>query len=503
VGVGCLDVLIAPIGDQDPFSDPGDVKGPVLTLAEQVQPQRVYLLPTKLPAGVESSSPHNRETFAEALRTREQLLAADARLSTETVTIHLVIVADSTDYLHVFDALRGAARRITSELAHADALSFHVIASSGTPAMQAGMLLMVNSGLLSRPQDPPVRVYQVAPPEPGQESRVSRLDVSLLEFTRLVDQACGLFEREDFGAASIVLQRLADVAANADRKQSAMASERYALALRLHQRLAFSAARDALNELLGDHAVRTYFRGLVPVMRQQAAQLQRLIDGDRQAFMYDLLLGAERQQRAGVYADVLARSWRVVEATLRDRASTQFGIDVNRAPEGGDGYVALLIKELEMCGDTALSTGLAAELNEPLRAQLNARLRDRLSTGSRQLRDALFVEFKLARSWTEQVKPSEQEEPAVVRWALSRLSSTGVQPVSTFGDLNRWVNVVRMHSVVAHGLLDVDELDAEAALALARQVVGATIGLPDESHPFGLRNHQQVTTLLRQSLAAL
>jgi hypothetical protein len=498
-----LDVLIAPIGDQDPFTGPSDAKGPVLTLAEQIQPQRVYLLPTKLPAGMESGSPDNKETFAEALKTREQLLAADARLSTETVTIHLVIVADSTDYLHVFDALRGAARRITSEMAHVDSVSFHVIASSGTPAMQAGMLLMVNSGIIARPQDPPVRVYQVAPPEPGQESLVSRVDVSLLEFTRLVEQACSLFEGETFDSASVVLQRLAEVAANADRKQSALAAERYAIALRLHQRLAYTSARDALNELLGDHAVRTYFRGLVPVMRQQAAQLQRLIDGDRQAFMHDLLLGAERLQRAGAYADVMARSWRVVEATLRNRASSQFNIDVNRASEGGDGYVALLIKELEMCGDTALSTCLDAEIGEPLKTRLNARLRDRLTTGSRSLRDALFVEFKLARSWTEQVKPSEQEEPAVVRWALSRLSSTGVQPVSTIADLSRWVNVVRSHSVVAYGLLDVDDLDAEAALALAHQVVGATMGPLDEAYPFGLRNLQQVTTLLRQSLTAL
>ncbi len=504
-----MDVLIAPVGDQDPFSWKNDLKGSVLTLVEHLQPDRVFLLPTQLPPGYAGNG-ENRETYSSAIKTREFLQQHEAFQNGDAITIVPLCVENATDYTQVLGALHGAALQIMSSLRDVETLRLHVSAASGTPAIKADMILLVSSGVLSREGMDPPRVYQVANPSIQPDNRVSTVDVTIIEAARLVDHACVLLRQEELDAACQDLKRLAEIAGSPARRALAATLDRYVAAHQLHEQLAYSRARQALSDLLGNATYRAQLDGIADLIRRQIATLQRLNNGDPVELYRDLLLNAEQRQRRGEYADALARCWRVAEGTLRERLRDKHDVDLDddghalkldqvarirhidpkRTMLDGESrrlrrtlYASQLMKVLDALGDSSLNNALMKPLNPEMQKQVNGRLVEQLKSHDQRLSRELRSKLRL---------------PALRNF--NELAKTNTYRIRTYDDLAIWLNVVRNCSIVAHGHADVGKVDGEAAVALARQIVAAVVGAPERDHPFGPQAHEQTVQWARAAL---
>lgn len=513
-----MNVLVTPIGDQDPLSEKTNERGSVLTLADHLQHafDRVFLLYARHPSGEDSrvyvdASGNKRslrlDYHALAEETRDALRADAPRISRDAVTLLPLVMANPADYRQAFTAAEQAARIIMQTLtAEGNPYTLYVSAASGTPALKAAMILLVSSGLLATSDGPPPTVYQVADPRyvDADAGRVTTVDVTLIEAVRLISHSCDLLDAETLEAARENLQRLAKIAYSLARRQLAAALDRYVAALQTHQRLAYAQAEREMSNLLPDPltdpATSAPLGGIHRLIGQQIDTLRAAADpGNRTALLHDLLLNAERRQRHGEYADALARCWRVVDEALWWRLKNQHGIgrDVRLSPDqrdmltqnssdeklkervlGPDGpklplYVEHVVEILHALHDT----GITRALEMPLDAELGSQARERIDEQPKKLRDDLKRRLRNNRSSTGD------------RFAMK-----------TYDDLLAWVNFMRNHSVVGHGHADVADVDGAAAAALARHIVTAVAGAPATDHPFGLSEYRRFTQWARGAL---
>jgi hypothetical protein len=106
-----MDVLVAPVGLQDPLSPKNQQFGSVLAIAEKVRPRLVFLLPTRLPEG-ESPRDPEAETYLNALETKTHLERLLPGVVVEVVTLVVRAAHLSED---VFPAVERAVDRIHQE----------------------------------------------------------------------------------------------------------------------------------------------------------------------------------------------------------------------------------------------------------------------------------------------------------------------------------------------------------------------------------------------------
>src|SRR5579871_5884662 len=139
-----MDVLVAPVGDQDPTSPKNAQPGSILTLAAKLRPALIYLLPTRLPAGLEGTGHRGSETFANAVHTREQLELLDFRPAVEIIEL---VVAKPNLPREILPEMERAAARIRQECAiYDEPVTMHVSAASGTPTIKLAAMLLVSGG---------------------------------------------------------------------------------------------------------------------------------------------------------------------------------------------------------------------------------------------------------------------------------------------------------------------------------------------------------------------
>jgi len=484
------------------------VPGSILTLVNQLKPDRVILLPTRHPSGARVNERGAKlDTYENAVRTREELYKGEYCQRVTDVVIEPLLVANPTDYASVLESLRRSIKSFKNKLGDGQA-RLYVSAASGTPAIKTGMVLFVSSGELAPDR---TEVYQVADPRyvTAGETRISTVDVSVIEAMRLIAHVSDLLKGEALDLARENLQRLALISASPERRSLIIALGHYLEALQLHQRLAYRAARQRLSVLMSEKENQARLNRIASLIGQQMQVLHELTGGDKTVLLHDLLLNAERRQRRGEYADALARCWRVVEETLREqlhrvhhvyedgmvsveqrvKLEQVFATRQTSPLEGnrlrGNLYVGLLVSILRALDDQVVAIALSQTLGPYLQRSINLCLQQQMDSGSDDLKADLRSSFKI---YTGQM--------------IAELAFPGGYKVITHDDLLRWINIVRNRSVVGHGYQDVGQVEGEAAVALARQVVSAIVGLPVPNHPFGLQEHRRMADWAREAIIA-
>ncbi len=527
-----MKVLIAPVGSSDPYSERrGDEPGPVLTLAQHDSYDFIYLIYTRHPSGEPSRvvSIAGREQTVEldykarAGRTRDAIGTRGGPSVQAAIDLVPLTLENPTDYREVLSQAEQVVRQIKEhlrELAGDDwsELVLDVSAASGTPALKAAMILLVSAGVLSTAGTAP-RVFQVADPVYGEanKGRVSEVDVTVIEATRLVDHAADLMQHERLDAALEDLRRLRQITPSIRRRRLLGALIQYVEALQKHRLLAYGEARKAMKEIDRSDRTRLPLEPIAPLRARQIELLDTLHRGvDTVALLHDLLLSVERQRQRGEYADAVARAWQVTAEVLEQRAvdvyeqccadsektaalerwfRAQRGcrvgpdepMDLARAVRGE--YMSLYPRNyrelLLVMNDVAVKNCFKLNLPEELALCFDRHLARQLRSRHAGLKGELIKE--LGRGMT-----AESLAEALVEGRTTRIKN--------YQDLFFWVNIVRNRTVVAHGHVEVDAVDAEAASLLVDRIVEDTYGLPAADHPFGSHTHHRTVQWIRQAL---
>ncbi len=451
-----MHILISPVGLNDPFGT-DDTEGSVLTLANTVRPDVIFLLYTWHPSGRARTE---RGELLDFTAKAEQIATLLQRSGDGRPEVHLLplVVEDPTDYAVILPVLERAAQHIRERLRGiAQPLHLHVSAASGTPTIKTSMMLLVSSGVLSSPSAGPARVYLVANPHHRQEDqRVSEVDVTIVEAARLAAQIDALMRRGDLDAARHDAQWLTQIAYSAERRACAALVDRYLEGLQRHQRLAYASAEAALRQVRDEVERTARLHRLAPILDRQVAYLRRLIENgsdDQGALLHDLLLNAEWHARRGDYADALARCWAVMEEALRVYRRRIADPD-SAAPPSVTLYQA--VDHLLSRGDpTAVETFRNAPLDQAMRDDAEARVGEQLQRHA-------------GTAFATQVRP--------------RLT----EGMRTYRDLFAWLGAVRNHSPLAHGHIEVGVVEARLGVALARHVLTSFDVTLAVDHPFAL-----------------
>jgi len=464
-----MDILIAPIGEQDPFSKKNNQPGSAVAIADRVQPKITYLLPTKKPDGSTSAG---TETYAQAELTREVL---QQRIPGIVVEIVPLVVDKPNLPDQIFGALMPLIERVRKECAiwasEEPLTTIHVNAGSGTPAIKEAVTLLASSGVLAQ-EGQRVEVYVVDDPAhvAAGENRVHAVDIGYLEELRLAPTIRSLFEARQWALARENLERMATLIANSDRLAVALTVSRVLSVFGILDQLSYTRAQSVFRDLLQRRETRRTVEVLPEVaelLSESGVCIDRLAKGERYPILYDLLAGMEHRVHRGEYADALGRGWNLTESALRERLRVYHNLDLDMPTPSAEQkrrlgsslalddqgrikseqYVGSLWRSLLNLEDPVLKSIDNGSVPGDLAASINAELTAQLRVTSR-LADALKRTFRNALG----ARPAQ---PCVTVWANAR----------------DYLNAMRNNSIVAHGEHEVSEIAARTAVELAREVL--------------------------------
>jgi len=303
-------IMLSCVGNRDPIAEDTNEEGAILTLVRKVRPEVVVLFPTK-------DHPENKweGTGEKAAWTKELLETQEFRdLGVKCCEVLELVLEDPTVHKEVLKALRS---RIADTLkmfaSPGEELEIHVNVSSGTPQMHASWLVLANSGYI-----PNARLYQVSSPRFGKKSideRVSEIEHSFVREDMLIERAKRDMSIGAFEAAAKDMEEIARITSYMERSQLYSIFSDLARAYSYWDRLDYTKARDKLNKIAGQAARFIELKKLSPFLERQAKVVSELSSANEETFLLltDIYHNAYRRFHRGEYADVVARSWRLVE----------------------------------------------------------------------------------------------------------------------------------------------------------------------------------------------
>jgi hypothetical protein len=133
---------------------------------------------------------------------------------------------------------------------------------------------------------------------------------------------------------------------------------------------------------------------------------------------------------------------------------------------------------------------LQTALPDDLRHRFNMRLVEQLRGPDERLKRDLWGPYKATYDSPDRYADALES---------GRKRKIGVR---TYSHLLDWVNKVRNRTVLAHGHIDANATDAEAAAEVLRRIADVTVGLPPDDHPFGPCIHNELVAHIKDTLVA-
>lgn len=312
-------VMISCVGNRDPFARDNNQTGPVLTVAEKIRPDAVFLLPTSQMGNPQSATEEN------AWKTKEYLDILDWR---PKVSVLPLLVRDAANVQEVMTVMKSELRRLL-EVLQADGVPFelHLNVSSGTPQMQQTLIVLAHSGFFPAP----TLLWQALDPKLAVGDRVRSVTTHFLEEENILHAIRKYADQYAFGVIALEFKRLAEISAFQARRSLAEEFRRLFLAYAAWDHLDYRQALDRLRSVWRRFQG-TEAKDLDTALAEQAAFLERLCRESTETVLVlvDLYSNAERAFARQAYADVLARFWRLYEGALWLWIREVYGVEPDR-----------------------------------------------------------------------------------------------------------------------------------------------------------------------------
>jgi len=445
-------VMISYVGMRDPFAQDNNQAGPVLTVAESIRPDVVFLLPTSQMGNARSSTEEN------AWKTKEYLDILDWR---PKVSVLPLLIRDAANVQDVLTVTKSELRRVLDVL-QSDGVPFelHLNVSSGTPQMQQTLLVLAHSGFFPAPTS----LWQALDPRLAVGDRVRSVTTHFLEEENILHAIRKYADQYAFGVIALEFKRLAEISAFQARRSLAEEFQRLFLAYaawdHLHYRHALDRLRSVWRRFQGTEA-----KDLDAAFAEQAAFLERLCREPTETVpvLVDLYYNADRAFARQAYADALARFWRLYEGALRLWIREVYGIDPDR----------FRLSALQSSREDVRRWAAEAYRQGAVRAadvSVGNHVAVRSGDGGEHAAGEGY-----AKLW-EMVRFLEEIGDQHFRQLAEQdvdVPTTGAPTKKKLGILLEELRRKRNVSIVAHGLEPVERLDAERALVAGRTLISA------------------------------
>ena len=360
-----LKILLSAVGLHDPL-DAGEKEGPVMAAVRELEPDILFLFPTRRQVNEKFTSTEEncRATTAELGKSYQDLKVYERTLN----------LPDPTDYGKIIKLLTGEIEDIKAQYS-GSATEYVVSITSGTPQLQSAFLVLLGSNRLR------AKAYQVVDPrylEPG-EDRVRLVDTHFMEESNQINRARKFFNKNSFESAGAELLELACYTIYPEREKKAevfhdLATCYFHWDLYQHEE-ALKQVKKCLPQL------KKYgFEDLAAVAGEQAAILEEIIALDeRENYLNlaDLYHNSLRRLQGRQHVDCLNRFKRIYEGAFYYVADTRLNIKqkkVENLPQNikslqnrQQGYLSTydisnLYKRIK--GEEIISDNLEHQLNE-------------------------------------------------------------------------------------------------------------------------------------------
>jgi hypothetical protein len=304
-------VLLSFIGMRDPYNDADGTKGSLLSLCDQIRPDRIYLFPSK----GEKSETESRAREAEKILT--------AKPPAPVVTIMPLEVTDATDFVQLSARFEDKISEVVAGLTEGRKIledyEFHINCSSGTQQMAAIGYVLASAGRFPR-----IVRWQVKDPKyvAPNEPRVIKIEADIIGENTYIQRVKGNLKKFNFPSIFNDLKFLARIAAG-ERREKAETLSKVFDAYVLMDILRYKEAYAAIKE------VSSPYWDAAPLNRQ-IATLKNLQNGGSKETpenLIDLFFNMERCRERGAFADVLSRFYRLEEGVLYYRVKNEHKVD--------------------------------------------------------------------------------------------------------------------------------------------------------------------------------
>lgn len=312
-------VLLTFVGLQDPYSNKTDSEGSILTLARSIEPDLVFMLPSKRLLGSES------ETETNAKDTKEWLMNF-VNLNEEDIYTFPLSLANPTNIPVLLEQGSIEIKQILETLEEED-VEIAINTSSGTPQMQSCWYIWANSGLFAPYQ---IKLYQIGNPQyVPEEKRVETITIEFMEEGNTIERIQQYLKRAMYLAASEEGNRLSQISSYSNRRTRAEIIANISMAYHNWDLLNYTKALPLLRRLLVRYDRSIDLANLTELLKRQIEALNLLnnSESDTIAILTDVYFNAVRRFRQNAYADTLARIWRLIEGCLYYRLRSKHGVE--------------------------------------------------------------------------------------------------------------------------------------------------------------------------------
>lgn len=429
-----------------------------MTLCRFLQPDLFYLMPTaEGPAPADSTTKQAQET-SDYLVSEQKTGKIQLQMK---IHIRPISVTDPTDYLQIMPSIRRLVSEVLNELGTlSEDFTLHANCSSGTPQLKGIWPILANAGLLPR-----CTLWQVRNPI-HKGDRVTRLQTTYLEEENILDRIKHNLSDSLFGAIAGEFGHLAKISCDPWRQSSGLFLKQVFSAYHAWDLIQYDQASDLLRHALLETEKETSLGRIAPLLKKQFSVLEKLKrDGSKEtkANLGDIYYNAQRCFQRYNYADTLARFRRCYEGALYWRFREEYKIEpTNLERSRNQGNVRAALAYLQ-------AKGIGVERND-LKMHFAASI---LEFG---FQDPQFLRL------LETMVPINEGAPG--------------RTISARELLRDLINS-RNQSIVAHGMMPVNRLDAETALQLMKATLTILVDPAIlEKPPLSQENLRQVISLL-------